>query len=822
MPIAQAENEEVSIVERSHPQSGNPPAVVDDEAFNDTEIAPSNSAEELLQRAILHHLSGELAQAERLYRELLAGQPGHAQASHNLGMVALNTGHTAAALAHFQAALQADPAQAQYWLSCVEALLQAGQTDSAGKVFSHAVKQGLKGPVAKAMARRLKPRARSGARKCASRKSAGLESLQVLAEHLQNGRPVEAERLARSLTVRFPEDGRGCKALGVALDQQQRFPESLQPIALAARLLPSDAEAQRNLGNCLLKADRLAEAESVFRRMAEACPEEAASHVKLGDVLHLQGHFPSAEACYRRSLALDSRDLDIYRFLAHTLQQLGRPIEAEASLRAAIQIDPDFARGHSDLGASFLTLGRYAEAERASRKALELDSSLNAARSNRGIALVRLGHYREGERECRLATEIDPNFPEAYVNLGSALELLGRCREAGVSWRRALDLKPDLPDAHSAWLFCLSHDVSVLPEMLFAEHVRFGDRFETPLRPTWTDHANSRDPERRLIVGFVSGDFHEHSVMFFIGAILRHLSGMAGFALRAYSTRALEDAATGRLRGYFEGWRQINGLAAEGLAEIVRADGVDILIDLSGHTGGNRLLAFARKPAPIQCAWLGYLGTSGLTGIDYYFADRLFLPPGEFDRFFTEKLAYLPAIGAFEPHAAAPSCNPLPALSNGYVTFGSFARGGKLTREVIALWGRLLRALPKSKILLGAMPTDGNHEPLASWFAEEGITSERLIFHSRCGVTEYLRLHHGVDICLDPFPFTGATTTCHAMWMGVPTLTLLGATVPGRLGPAMLMHVGLEAFVTLDHDDFVKKDSGGRGTSRPFPNCAQA
>ena len=215
---------------------------------------------------------------------------------------------------------------------------------------------------------------------------------------------------------------------------------------------------------------------------------------------------------------------------------------------------------------------------------------------------------------------------------------------------------------------------------------------------------------------------------------------------------------------------------------------------------------FARKPAPIQCAWLGYLGTSGLTSIDYYFADKLFLPPGEFDRFFTEQLSYLSAVGAFEPYAGAPPCNALPALTNGYVTFGSFARGGKLTRDVVALWSRLLRALPDAKMLLGAMPVDGNCEPLTTWFAEEGIAVDRFIFEPRCGrggisCSSPSHRHLSRPVSLHRAP----RRLVHAMWMGVPTLTLEGSTVPGRLGPAMLKHAGVADFVARSLDDFVDK-----------------
>jgi predicted O-linked N-acetylglucosamine transferase (SPINDLY family) len=241
------------------------------------------------------------------------------------------------------------------------------------------------------------------------------------------------------------------------------------------------------------------------------------------------------------------------------------------------------------------------------------------------------------------------------------------------------------------------------------------------------------------------------------------------------------------------------------LAAKIQADGIDILVDLTGHTAGNRLLTFARKPAPIQCGWIGYLGTSGLKSIDYYLADRYFLPPGEFDRYFTEKIHYLPAVAPFQPHPHAPAIGPLPALTAGHLTFASFSRISKLNPGVIALWSQLLRALPESEMLIAAMPQDGRHQAVSEWFQTEGIAPERLQFHPRCDYGTYFALHHQADICLDPFPFTGATTTAHALWMGLPTLTLTGQTVPGRLGPALLLLAGLQDFVAHTPREFVEK-----------------
>jgi predicted O-linked N-acetylglucosamine transferase (SPINDLY family) len=308
-----------------------------------------------------------------------------------------------------------------------------------------------------------------------------------------------------------------------------------------------------------------------------------------------------------------------------------------------------------------------------------------------------------------------------------------------------------------------------------------------------------------LQIGFVSADLRHHPVASFVEPLLARLAMHSTLSLHAYYNHAVEDVATKRLRGYFSQWHAIANLSDAALAQKIADDGIDILIDLSGHTGSNRLLCFARKPAPVQASWIGYPGTTGLRAMDYYLADRYFLPPGVFDSQFTEKLVYLPANAPFLPDEAAPPVNALPALSNGFVTFGSFNRISKLSRSAIALWSRLLRALPDARMLLGGMPREGEYDSLIGLFVQEGIARERLRFHSRCSTADYLALHHQVDMCLDTFPYAGGTTTNHALWMGVPTLTLAGRTVPGRQGAALLGQVGLEAFVATDAADFQDK-----------------
>jgi predicted O-linked N-acetylglucosamine transferase (SPINDLY family) len=308
-----------------------------------------------------------------------------------------------------------------------------------------------------------------------------------------------------------------------------------------------------------------------------------------------------------------------------------------------------------------------------------------------------------------------------------------------------------------------------------------------------------------LRVGFVSADFRHHAVANYIEPILVHLVRDTQLSLHAYYNYFTEDNVTERLKGRFASWTNTASLSDEALAQKVRDDGIDILIDLSSHTADNRLLTFARKPAPVQVSWIGYPGSTGLKSMDYFLSDKHALPKGQFEDQFTEKIVRMPATAAFLPFKGSPPVNDLPAAKNGYLTFGSFNRPNKISRSVIALWSDLLRAIPNARMVLGSMPEVGQNNVLLQWFAQEGIGAARLSLYPIRPLGEYLALHHEVDICLDTFPYCGGTTSWHAIWMGVPTLTLTGDTVANRTGALILGVVGLDAFVAMDKEDFVSK-----------------
>ncbi|MDO8206582.1 MAG: tetratricopeptide repeat protein [Gallionella sp.] len=515
------------------------------------------------------------------------------------------------------------------------------------------------------------------------------------------------------------------------------------------------------------------------------------------------GQHAEAERQTRLLLTRHPASGNAWKVLGVFLHRQGK--EAIAALRKAVECLPDDAEAHNNLASALGDIGRFTESAESCRRALEIKPDSAEAHHNLGTAMLRSEQFDDAVSSCRKALEIKPDYIKAHINLSTALFSLGKLEESELSYRHALQIEPDNAVYQSDFLYVCSNNAKYDAATLFAEHIQFGEQFETPLRANWPMHTNSRNPERCLQVGIVSGDLYTHAVASFIEPVLSHLAGVEQLSLHAYYNHTIEDAVTQRLQRCFAHWHPIAGLSDIALAEKIQFDGIDILIDLSGHTARNRLLTFARKPAPVQASWMGYPGTTGLSAIDYYLADRFFLPPGEFDSQFTEKIVHLPAIAPFLPSEHAPAVNTLPALSNSYVTFGSFNRLSKINQPVIALWSQLLRALPDSRMVLGGMPEEGKYDTLIKWFAQEGIARERLVFHTRIGMDRYMALHHQVDICLDTFPYNGGTTTLHAQWMGVPTLTLTGCTVAGRPGACILGHVGRDDFIAHDAADFVQK-----------------
>lgn len=659
-----------------------------------------------------------------------------------------------------------------------------------------------------------------------------------LGNALYEKQPSEAESCYRRAITLDPTFVPAYVNLGSLLGKQNRTSQEEACYRRAIELNPQFAEAHNNLGKVLRKLDNMAESEECYRKAIELKGDLAQSHYNLGEVLEEQCRWIEAEACYRRAVELKANMAEAQCRLGTLLRKRGSLAEAEACYRDAIRLKPNFldaiyrlgtilnddgrsseaaacfervialkpklAFAHNNRGLALGAQGRAYEEEQCYRRAIELDSGLAPAHCNLGNSLKKQGKFAEARASYQQAIAVDPSFVEAYSNLGTLQQEQSQLAAAEASYRQALAILPEYAIAYSNLLFTLSHNPEIRAPDLFAEHCRFGAHFEGPLRMSWIEPANSRDSDRCLNIGFVSGDLRIHPVSSFIEPVISCLAKDPMFCLYAFANQVIEDAVTLRMRSYFHRWHPVASLSDAALSDLVRKERIDILIDLSGHTARNRLLAFARKPAPIQATWMGYIGTTGLTAMDYFLADR-FLSPQEFSAQFTEKLVHLPVVSTFLPDEDAPAVNELPALRAGRVTFGSFNRVAKLSPQVIHLWGQLLRALPLTRMMLANMPSQSEVDMVSDWFKNAGIARDRLSFEICCDRRSSLELHHRVDFCLDTFPYTGFTTTLNAIWMGVPTLTLAGFKPAGRQSTAVLSHLGLTDFIAKDDESFVSR-----------------
>lgn len=547
------------------------------------------------------------------------------------------------------------------------------------------------------------------------------------------------------------------------------------------------------------------EIDAIERQLAGAGAPDAAE-IDAAGRLFAQGRLDEAGAAAQVLIARFPQHPFGWKLQGGVAHREGDAERALHAMAMAARFGPDDAETLSNLGLLLIRANRPDEAESALRRALDLQPENANAHNHLAMAMVELERLHEAHASASAALACDPHHEKARNTLALVLQCMGRPQEAVAVYRSLLERNPGNHDAHSNMLFCLSEMEGIAPQALLDEHLRYGRQVERQVERRGAPPApwsNTREPERRLRIGFVSGDLRSHAVAAFIEPVFEHFAGRAGVTQYAYYNHTLHDATTERLRGHVDHWRGVAALDDEALAQLVRADGIDILFDLSGHTSFNRLPAFARRMAPLQVSWIGYPGTTGLAAMDYVLADCQFLPHGRFDHLFAEKLVQLPLPVPFEPHAAAPGVAPLPALANGHVTFGSFNRLSKINRQVIEAWARLLRAVPDARLLVAGMPTDDGHAQLKAWLDQEGIAAHRVELHARTGMADYLALHNRVDLALDTFPYTGGTTTMHAGWMGVPTLTLAGGTVPGRQSASFLEHCGLTRFIAHDVDQFV-------------------
>lgn len=549
------------------------------------------------------------------------------------------------------------------------------------------------------------------------------------------------------------------------------------------------------------QAGRLGEAEKLYREVLAANPSHAAALHGLGVVALQAGHFAPAAELFGRAAAVTDSEPAVLNNWGIALARLGRPLEARHRFEAALANQPRFADALVNLGHALADLGETEAALARLRTAVEVAPDSIEARCGAGRVLLALRRPAAAEAVLREALALRPGHGPALNLLGNALREQGRLAEALEAYRASQAARPDHPEAWSNFLVALNADPSVSARDAFEAHREFGHRFGALGASLPPGPPARRDG--RLRVGYVSADFRAHAVAAFIEPVFAH-HDRTRVEVTAYSNGTTEDGVTARLRGLVERFVSVAGLSDARFVDRVRADGIDVLVDLSGHTAGHRLLAFARRAAPVQATWLGYPNTTGLAAMDFRITDGRADPPGA-DSLHTERLVRLPQCAwCYRPWPDAPPVAQRRARA-GSIAFGAMNNPAKLNPVVLAAWARILASLPGSTMLMHAPDDEGLRGRILRTFGDAGVEARRVSFFPRLPTAAYLARYGEVDIALDPFPCAGATTTLDALWMGVPVLTLAGDRPYSRSGASILGALGLADWVAASPDDYVDR-----------------
>jgi len=551
------------------------------------------------------------------------------------------------------------------------------------------------------------------------------------------------------------------------------------------------------------QAGRLQAAEQIYRQILAVEPNHADALHLLGLVASHRGQHELAVECIARAIAIKGDDALFHSNLGIALRDQGKLDEAVACHRRAIELNPGYAEAHHNLGNALRVLGKVDEAVACYRRALELKPGLAEAHSSLGAAFQDQGKLDEAVAFCRRALELKPGYAGAYNNLGLALKDQGKLDEALACYRRALESRPELVRVHSSLLYTLHYCPGYDARTICEEHRRWNRQHAEPLAKLCQPHLNGRDPDRRLRIGYISPDFRNHPLPIIAGPLFGS-HDHRNFEIYCYSDVACPDGVTARLRGLADVWRNIVSLTDEQVAQSVRGDGIDILVDLCMHMAHSRLLVFARKPAPVQVCWFAYPGTTGLSSIDYRLTDPHLDPPGLYDQYYSEESVRLPdSFWCYDPLDSEPAVNALPAADAGHVSFGCLNNFCKVNPPVLKIWAAVLRAVDGSRLTL--LAGEGSHrQHTLDLLAVEGVAPDRVTFVAKQPRPRYLRYYHGIDIGLDTVPYNGHTTSLDAFWMGVPVVTLVGTTVVGRAGLSQLMNLGLPELIAAGPEQYVR------------------
>jgi predicted O-linked N-acetylglucosamine transferase (SPINDLY family) len=730
---------------------------------------------EAFEQAVKHHREGRLDAAARLYRQVLHVDARHADALHLHGVATLQLGRPDEALALINQAIEVRPEAAAYRLSL-------GQVHAVGHRLDESV-------AAYHRATELAPDL--------------VDAWFGLGVALQAAnRQEEAIKVYRRLLEMQPDHVEAYHNLGSAHELCGQLDEAIVMYRRALELEPDRGATHNNLASALYRCGRLDEAITAGRRAFSLEPDSTTALNNLGCALTAGRQWSEAADVLRRALALRPDFAEAWYNLANALKEQGKFDEAAAACRRAVEIRPNRVEAHINLGNILQAMRQFEEAVRCYRRALALRPDDVEAYSNLGNALRNGGLLDQAIAAFRRCVRLRPEFHIAHCNLGNALKDAGQIDEAVACYRRAVELCPSDVISHSNLVYSVYYHPDYDSAAILQENRRWNAMHAASLGDRSSPHDNDPDPRRRLRIGYVGADFRDHcQSLFTIPLLSRH--DHEQFEIFCYSNVPRPDAFTERLRECADCWRETTGRTDEEVAQQVRADQIDILVDLTMHMSNGRPLLLARKPAPVQVAYLAYPGTTGLSAIDYRLTDPYLDPPGKADADYAEQSFRLPdTFWCYDPLADQPTPNSLPAIKEGRITFGCLNNFCKVADGTLALWSRVLAALEDSRLVLLSPP--GEHrERVLDQFRRGSIDPSRIEFVQHRPRPKYLELYHRIDMSLDTLPYNGHTTSLDSLWMGVPVVTRVGRTVVGRAGYSQLSNLGLSELVAWSDDQFV-------------------
>ncbi|MBI9086567.1 MAG: tetratricopeptide repeat protein [Desulfobacterales bacterium] len=739
--------------------------------------------DDLFTLALEHHRQGRTKAAREGYRRVIALRPDHVDALNFLGVLEQETGAVVAAVSFLERAARLDPGNEIVLNNLGNALKAHGQTERAEACYRRAVQLNpAEADPPFNLAALLQSQGRLDEalqwyQRALDRSPDDAGVLNNVASiHQARGDAVAAEATYRRVLKRQPDHLRVRCNLAKLLLGQERHDEAAECCRRALSTAPDYLEALLCLGRACRETGRLDEAQATCERAVAVRPDLAEPHFNLGNVFKDRGRFHRAGDCYQQALA----------------------------------IAPDFAKAWCNLGSIHREEGRNAAAMACYEKALAFEPDFAEVYNNMGILLTETGRIGEALDCCRKAQALRADFAESYNNLARALKYSGRAAESVAWYRKSLALEPKTAFVHSNLLYCLAYievkDAS--PETVSRAHRQWASVHGAPVDRVCRSHPNRVDPDRRLRIGYLSPDFRKHPVATFMAPVLAgHDPSTARIV--CFSDVRKGDKITEKLHRLAGEWVDTAGLSDDQAIDAIRSRQIDILVDLAGHTAGNRMPLFSRRAAPVQVTYLGYPNTTGLAAMDYRITDHWADPPGLTEALHTETLVRLPdGFLCYAPPDDAPPVEPPPHAARGYITFGSFNNLAKFNGTVAALWAKVLHAVPRSRLLMKfkTLSDPEVRQHVRGLFAAHGIGRDRLAFHGFLpSAGDHFALYHGIDIALDTFPYNGTTTTCEALWMGVPVIALAGGTHAARVGVSILTGLGLSELVSGTAEDFVAR-----------------